>query len=287
MMWLVFALVTAFSEGTKDLFSKRAMRRVDPVVSAWSLSAFSFLFLSPLLIIIEIPEIGPQFWKAIFIQGVMLTITQILYMKAIKASPLSITLPMLSFTPAFMLFTSPLILAENPGLFGKVGVLLIALGAYILNVQNIKEGVLKPIKALFNEAGPILMLVVAFVWSITANVDKIGVLNSSPLFYSVVVMGAVTIGISPVMHLKSKNYQSQIKDNLRSLLPIGFFLALGIASQMTAIEMTLASYVISIKRTSILIGSIYGFLFFSEKDIKARLTGALVMVLGVFLITVV
>jgi uncharacterized membrane protein len=56
---------------------------------------------------------------------------------------------------------------------------------------------------------------------------------------------------------------------------------------MTAIEMTLASYVISIKRTSILIGSIYGFLFFSEKDIKARLTGALVMVLGVFLITVV
>ncbi|HDY74651.1 MAG TPA: EamA family transporter, partial [Euryarchaeota archaeon] len=45
MIWLVFALITAFSEGTKDLFSKRAMRNVDPVVTAWSLSAFSFLFL--------------------------------------------------------------------------------------------------------------------------------------------------------------------------------------------------------------------------------------------------
>jgi len=285
MMWLVFALINAFSEGTKDLFSKRAMRDVDPVVSAWSLSAFSFLFLLPLLFFIETPVLGPWFWHAILIQGTMLTITLIIYMRAIQASPLSITLPMLSFTPAFMLITSPLILGESPGFAGKIGVLLIAVGAYVLNVQKIGEGLFKPLSALFSEPGARLMLIVAFVWSITANVDKIGVVNSSPIFYATIVMAAVTLGLTPVMHFRSKNYQSQIRENLRGLLPIGFFMALSVASQMTAISMTLTPYVISIKRTSILIGSVYGFLFFSEKNLRARLTGAFIMVCGVILIS--
>ncbi|GBE17995.1 EamA-like transporter family protein [archaeon BMS3Abin16] len=285
MIWLVFALITAFSEGTKDLFSKRAMRNVDPVVTAWSLSAFSFLFLLPLLFFIEKPVLGPWFWHAILIQGIMLSITQVIYMHAIKVSPLSITLPMLSFTPAFMLVTSPLILGESPGLAGKLGVLLIAVGAYVLNVQKIGEGLFKPLGALFSEQGARLMLVVAFIWSITANVDKIGVVNSSPLFYATIVMAAVALGLTPVMHFKSEDYRKQISGNLRGLLPIGFFMALGVASQMTAISLTLTAYVISIKRTSILIGSVYGFIFFSEKNVRARLTGALIMVCGVILIS--
>jgi drug/metabolite transporter (DMT)-like permease len=184
-----------------------------------------------------------------------------------------------------MLITSPLILRESPGMTGKVGILLIVLGAYLLNVQKEGEGFLNPFKALFEERGPVLMMVVAFIWSITANVDKIGVLNSSPTFYSITVMGGVTIGLSIVMHFKSEGYPSQIKDNWRALLPIGFFLAVGITSQMTAIKLTLAPFVISIKRTSIFFGSIYGFIFFKESKVKERLTGAFIMVLGVLLIS--
>jgi uncharacterized membrane protein len=30
MLWIFFALITAFSEATKDLFSKRALKNVDP-----------------------------------------------------------------------------------------------------------------------------------------------------------------------------------------------------------------------------------------------------------------
>jgi drug/metabolite transporter (DMT)-like permease len=285
MQWFIFALITAVSEATKDLFSKNAMKKVDPYVSAWSLSVFSFMFLMPLLLFIEIPVLGGQFWFAILIQTVMLSVTQVIYMRAISTSPLSVTLPMLAFTPAFMLITSPLILRESPGMIGKFGILLVVLGAYLLNVKKVGEGFLNPFKALFEERGPILMMVVAFIWSITANVDKIGVLNSSPIFYSITVMGGVTICLSIVMGFKSEGYQGQIKANWRALLPIGFFLAIGIASQMTAIKLTLAPFVISIKRTSIFFGSIYGFIFFKEAKIKERLMGAFIMVIGVFLIT--
>jgi uncharacterized membrane protein len=153
-----------------------------------------------------------------------------------------------------------------------------------LNIQRFDEGILSPIKALFEERGPVLMLSVAFIWSITANVDKIGVLNSSPIFYSFTLSGALTVELFIAMHLRSKKYPEQIKRNLRGLVPIGLFFSLGILSQMTAIEMTLAPFVIAIKRTSILIGSIYGFVIFKESNLRERLLGASIMILGLLMI---
>jgi drug/metabolite transporter (DMT)-like permease len=284
MLWIFFALITAFSEATKDLFSKRALKNVDPYVTSWSLSFFSFLFLTPSLLIFEKPIIGGLFWQAILIQGVMLALTTLIYMSAIRYSPLSVSLPMLAFTPAFMLITSPLILGEQPSFLGISGILLIVIGAYFLNVQRFREGPLTPFKALTEERGPLMMLFVAFIWSVTANIDKIGVINSSPLFYSTIVMGAISIGLTIMMLFKSKDYPRQIKNNFWGLLPIGFFFALGIASQMTAIELTLAPFVISVKRTSILVGSIYGFVFFHETNVKERVLSTLLMLLGLFII---
>ena len=99
---------------------------------------------------------------------------RIFYMKAIKASDLSITVPMLTFSPLFLLITSPLTLGEFPNLFGLFGILFIVAGSYMLNIKQRKEGWLVPFKALLSQNGPKFMLIVAFLWSISANFDKIG-----------------------------------------------------------------------------------------------------------------
>jgi len=54
---------------------------------------------------------------------------------------------------------------------------------------------------------------------------------------------------------------------------------------MLAISLILVVYVISIKRASVIFGVLWGYLIFNEKRIKERFTGALVMVIGVALIT--
>jgi uncharacterized membrane protein len=53
-----------------------------------------------------------------------------------------------------------------------------------------------------------------------------------------------------------------------------------------AISMVKASYMISVKRLSALIGIIYGGLFFNEKYVAVRLMGAGLMVAGAVLITI-
>lgn len=288
MIWFLFAVLTAFFESMKDVFSKKSFNnsQIDEYVAAWALRFFALPFLLPLLFFVEIPVIGQDFYPALIIVGGLHVFSTILFMKALKASDLSITLPMICFTPIFLLITSPLIVGEFPDLFGVIGIVMIVIGAYTLNIKERHGGFFAPFRALLKEKGPRYMLVVAFIFSITSNYDKIGVLNTSPIFWTIAFNLFLSILLFPIMLWKSKNSIKHIGHNLKVLLPIGFFSAVTLIFQMTAISLTLVAYVISIKRISIVLGVLWGGLIFKEKNIKDRMIGAIIMIGGVVLIIV-
>jgi len=68
-------------------------------------------------------------------------------------------------------------------------------------------------------------------------------------------------------------------------LMLGATIALMIFSHMLAISMVQAAYMISIKRTSLIFGVLYGAWLFKEEKITERLTGAIIMIIGVFIIS--
>ena len=80
-----------------------------------------------------------------------------------------------------------------------------------------------------------------------------------------------------------KNFKMFL-NGLKTLLPMGLFSGLGMVSQMTALQLALVSYVISIKRTSAIISVCWGHWIFKEKGFKERLWGTVLMVIGVLLI---
>lgn len=77
----------------------------------------------------------------------------------------------------------------------------------------------------------------------------------------------------------------KILSQSKSLAPIGICSGLSSAFQMIAISLTIVPNAIAVKRLSILFGVIWGRLFFKETNIRERLAGAVIMVLGVILIT--
>jgi uncharacterized membrane protein len=168
---------------------------------------------------------------------------------------------------------------------GIVGILLIVFGAYLLNVHEVQKGLIHPFKALLRERGPILMLCVAFIWSITANFDKIAIQHSNPFFYTFVINLFLFTAFIPIVLVKSRKSLGKVLMNSRILFPVGLFSALTLIFQFYAISLTIVPYVISIKRTSVIFSTLYGFLFFGEKRTKERLLAALIMILGVLLIT--
>ena len=287
MSWIIFSLLTALFEALKDVLGKKSLETCSEYIVAWALRLFAIPFLLPLLFLIDPGTIqdGTRFGLALLAGGTFNIITTILYMKAIKASDLSITAPMLTFTPLFLLLTSPILLGEFPPLSGILGILLIVSGSYLLHLKESKKGLLAPFKALITEKGPRLMLVVALIWSVNANVDKIGIQSSSIVIWPIAIYTFVIIGMIPVIWFFSRDDISQLWKNKKTLFPMGFIDSLKALCQSAALQLALVAYVISIKRTSAILCVLFGVLFFKERGLKERLVGAVVMVLGVLLIT--
>jgi drug/metabolite transporter (DMT)-like permease len=252
---------------------------------AWSLWFLALPLLLPVLFIIGIPSINQIFWYVLPIGGAFNIVATILYMKAIKHSDLSLTVPMVAFTPLFLLITSPLLVNELPHIFGLIGVLLIIGGSFLFNIKQYKKGILEPFKALLRQQGPRLMLIVAFIWSISSNIDKIGVTNSSPILWITSMAGFISVFMAPIVLFRNKTSSLPSLVSLKMLLPIGLIYGLTIMNQMNAIQLTLVSYTISIKRTSTIFAVIWGYLIFKEHGIRERLLGTVIMIIGVVFIT--
>lgn len=285
MLWFVFSLLTAIFEATKDAILKKGLEQIDEYVVAWLLVTLPLPFLLVLLFFVGIPPIDEMFLIALFGSGLICTLTTVMYVKAIKMSPLSLTLPMLMFTPAFLLLTSPIMVGEFPSVMGVVGIVMIVIGAYTLNIKDVERGYLSPLKALVREKGPLLMLGVAILWSVTTNFDKIGVTHSNVVFWLVSVYAFISILLFTVVVYKSRRKFSNLKNNLKVVPLLGIVPAMAAVFQMTALTLTIVPYVIAIKRTSSVFGALYGFFLFGEREIKQRTAGVVIMVIGVLLIT--
>ena len=285
MTWLYFGFLCAFGEAFKDLFSKRRLRESNGLLAAWAMIAFTAVFIGPLFFMSGVPALGKFFWVALFAHGFIYCASVVLYMVAIKSSELSLTVPMIMFTPVFMLVTSRIIVGEKPGAFGVVGVVLIVLGSYLLNVSGIRLGILAPLRAVVENSGARLMLFVAFVWSITASIEKIGISNSSPFFWGVMDHLLMLACLTPFALRDLTRRKLNIAHELRGFLPAGVFNAVGTLGYYLAMNHGLAVYAISIKRTSVLLVIVIGSFMFKESGLKDRLFGAAIMLTGVLFIS--
>ncbi len=283
MHWAVLAFLTAFFESAKDVLGKRSLRSADPVLVAWAWRFCALPFLLPFVALTGVPPIGPDFGWALLVGGGLNVVTSIAYMRAIQLSDLSITVPMVAFTPLFLLVTSPLILGETPDARGILGVLLIVAGTYLMKVKERAAGLFAPFRALWREPGPRWMLAVALIWSITANVDKVGVQSSSPIFWSFAINLFIAAALLPVLLFTRRSAPLSVR-SAWGLLALGGAGALTTLCQMAAISVALVPYVISVKRTSIVLAVVWGWLLFAEQGVRERLGGAALMLAGVVLI---
>jgi len=213
-------------------------------------------------------------------------VTVILYIKALKLSPLSLTLPFLSLTPFFLILNSYLILGEKVSLQGGVGIFLIVSGSYVLNISEMKNGLLGPLKAIKREKGSVLMICVAFLYSITSSFGKMAIEHSSPLFFGISYFIALNIVFAPIGIMMGKGDLKPFieqKKYKRLFMP-GLFYSLMVITHMTAMSLTKVAYMISVKRASLLIGLFYGYLFFKEENIRSRFAGAFLMFIGFLMV---
>lgn len=284
MLWFILAIATALCVATGDALTKKFFGRFSPYDMAIASSIYSLPFLVVYVFFIPIPQLDTVFWWIACILIPLDTFAFYLYMKAIKLSPLSLSIPFLSFTPVFMILTGFIVLGEVPNSWGIIGIGFVVAGSYLLNVTQVKYGYFAPFRAILREPGSILMLVVAFIYSFLAVLGKKAIQHSSPLFFGFFFLAALDITTLIFFPFLEKiRWRDILKVPVKGL-SVGLMLFLHALFHCLAINMIEAVYMIAVKRMSILFSVVYGWILFKESDISARMLGALFMFAGVVFI---
>jgi len=284
--WIFWALLSAFMTASNDALTKKVLVVHDEYLIAWLRLLWALPFLLASIIFIRIPQLDCVYVLAFFTALPLEVTATVFYVKALKISPLSLTVPFLSLTPVFLIVVPYLILGETISLAGLIGVVMIAFGGYTLNIKEIKKGILAPFTATTRERGSLYMIAVALIYSITATLGKLAIQHSSPVFFGVTYYSALALVMAPLALLKNRDKHGVWPHKVAikaSILP-GFCHATGIFAHMIAISLTQVAYMISIKRLSLLISVLYGCLLFKETNIEERFIGTGFMIAGFILI---
>ncbi|NCQ86123.1 MAG: DMT family transporter [Microcystis aeruginosa W13-18] len=292
MSWLYFSFAAAFFESLRDVFSKiitnKGNQPLDEYLVAWSLRAFTLIIYLPWLLLSPhpIPTIGQDFWWALLADATLSTIGGILYMRALRYGDLSLTVPLMGFSPLFLVMASPVLLHEFPSKAQFLGILLVCLGAYCLNLNHGERNYLAPLKSLITNQPSRLMIIVAFLWALTTSFDKIGAKNSSPLFFSASLYFCTALISFPIVVIFSPNWLSKLKANFAKLTLLASLKALDMWFHVMAIASTVAANSVAVKQSSLLMSVGYGYFLFHEKNVKQRLFGCIIILAGVSLLSI-
>jgi len=286
MIWLILSLLTALSVSSHDVLMKKFFSHL----GTYEMSAYPLVYSLPLfgaaLIFISVPDLNAEFFWYLIISIPLNGVAYILYMKAIKISPLSLTAPYLALTPAFMIVPGYIFLDEMPDIWGIIGILTTCTGSYILNLDPKNRTLLGPVKAIFRETGSMLMFIVSFLYSFCAVIGKMGIIYSSPLFFTISFSLLFNIFLLIFLFAFRKIHLNTFKNFSGIGVIAGILLFFHSYFHGLAITLTKASYMISVKRLSVLFSMIFGGLVFKEKNIGLRLLGAVFMLMGAVMITV-
>lgn len=288
MDWLLLSLLSAFSLASADACSKKFLADYSAREMTLIRFAYSALLLTPLLYFNPLPAVPLVFWGWIALALPLEILAMLLYMQAIRDSPLSLTLPYLAFTPVFTTLAGYLLLDEQISARGFIGVILVVTGAYLLNLEFTGKyrwrDVFKPFRAILNDRGSRMMLAVAIMYGLTSVIGKIELQYVPPRSFAALYFALLGVLSLTLFALSQPRALPVLGRKPAVHLLIGSLFAAMIVTHFMALERVETAYMISVKRTSILFGVLYGALLFGEKNLLRHLAAGALMVAGVALI---
>lgn len=282
MPWFPVALAVAFFAAGESALLKKFFGHLGPLELTAASLLYPLPFLFALLPFIPVPEHVPAaFWWTIPILVPLNGAGILCHMSALSLAPLSLVMPLLSFTPAFVILTGWLVLGETLNTPGILGIAAIVVGSYVLNLDARRPGDwLAPLKAPLKERGPRLMLAASALYAFSAVVGKRMVLLTNPVFSGLVFFPILDTACLLGLVLFGRVRLGGVLSRPLAGLACGAVSCAHYLTHLWGISLVQAAYMIAVKRLSGLFSVAFGRLLFGEKKIFLRIAGALCMFCG-------
>ena len=283
-IWFLLAILTAFSHAFKWIFQKINLKDMNSNTLIFLLSAWSIVFWFPFICYLGLPEITIKLILVFIFSGILFYIWKFFSFKALQEEDISYISPLHWLITIGVLFLWFILLKETPSFFWILWVLIILFWVYFLNLQKYHTKFFEPIKHIFTNKWSQFFLITVVCYSFTNIFDKIGVLESYPIFW-LFMMNVFLFFTS--FYWFTKTYKKDIwyiKNKYLLLLGTFVFYALWHIAQMTAIQYIFIGYMSAIKTAWMIFTIILWWIFFKEKDLLRKFIIWFFIVLWIVLI---
>jgi drug/metabolite transporter (DMT)-like permease len=287
MIGLVLACACALAWAGLDVFRKQLGGAIAPVpllflLNVGLLPVFALWWLIAGGTITDVGAYAPAAGAALVLQ----IIANILFLAALRASPLSLTIPFLALTPVFATVLGVVVLGERPEPIQLGGITLVVGGALALSSAEGDDARPHLLRAFVREPGAWMMIGVAACWGITTVLDKRALEYAAvPIHALIQLSGVITAGLIWLLFAGRQRELAGARAQLGTLVLATVTGSAAFGLQLVAVQHILVSQLETIKRAVGLVSAIvFGRLVFGEPITRVKTTAIVVMVAGVVLL---
>jgi len=287
LMWFFLSLASTFLYSFRRFSEKKLADKTDHFILGWAVQAFSLPGVALTLFFATIPgltSLSYNFWIPLLIIWLILYPLQAyFYYKSLKEGEVSFVLPLMSTIPIFTVVISWFLLGELPSFVGFLGIFSIVAGIYSLNIRP-NTHLLSPLIHLFRDKPSLFMIINCLCLALGSTLDKVAIKASNPLFYGFINTLGATIILFIIATLTNKNFSSSTKNNLKGFSLLGILQTVAFICYTIALNTGIVSYVLAIKSSAAILGSVLGVIFLKEKLTKPKTAALFFIFLGLIFI---
>ncbi|PRP90098.1 4-amino-4-deoxy-L-arabinose-phosphoundecaprenol flippase subunit ArnE [Enhygromyxa salina] len=222
-------------------------------------------------------------------------VANLLFLAAVRASPLSLTVPFLALTPVFATLVGALTLGERPGPLQLLGVALVVVGALILGSRedpgrDLGSGSgqqrVRLLRVFVTEPGAPMMAGVALCWGVTMTLDKQALAYAAVPVHALVQLFGLLVAALAYLAVRGQLRELAVPRSQwpgLALATVTGAIALGV--QLVAVQWILVSVLETVKRALGLVSAVvFGKLIFDEAITLTKAVAICVMAVGVVLV---
>ena len=289
LLAIFLVLLSAFLHALKNYFVKGVA--IDKQVFSWCSSFVGLtLFLPYSLYLIFNNQYD---WNAVasisFVSGFVHFLYLYTYTKAYETGDLSHVYPIMRSSPALVLLLAVIFLDEEVRASGVVGIFLVVIGAYIINLSDFSlKKILEPIRTFNEDPATKLAFITMLLVAIYSLIDKVGVGIVDPFLFSflhsVVCLFFFSIYISQTK--TKQKIKNELSANTKIILLNGCIVLTGYLFILYAFQISKVSYIVGFRQISVLIAVVMGGRLLAEGNQKIRLFSSALIFIGAVLIAI-
>lgn len=286
-MAVLLALSATLLTSWMPISTKLLLGDARPALVAWWINAASLPILAGGTLLLTqgvVPHVDGVFVVALFISAALNWGATLLSTRALAQADASLVSPLLTFNPAFTLLVAWPVLGERPGLREALGVAIILVGAYLLDLPAGTSVRLASLHALLRQPGTLLAVLASALWGVTTVLEKVAIEHTTPPSGPVVALASTVLTVlllTPgAIATRQQRGKSHLTTHPRALGAAILIAGIAPLFGFSAIALGFVGYVTALFKLSSVLTLLWARLVLQEGNLRQRLLGTIVMLIG-------